>query len=180
MKILLSTVLATFLFVGCSDNNEKKTEEAAQSVKETTLKSVSKVEEVVKDTAEVTKEVAEATVEVSKEIATEVKDTTEVAVEKTQESVKEVAQEVEKATEIARDGKTIYKACSGCHGVSAETPALGKSQVIKGWEVAKIEKALTGYKDGSYGGTMKGVMKGQANKLSEADIKAVAEYISKL
>jgi cytochrome c553 len=71
-------------------------------------------------------------------------------------------------------------ACAGCHGANFEKAALGKSQIVKGWDAAKIETALKGYKDGSYGGAMKGVMKGQVARLSDADIKAIAEQISKL
>lgn len=81
---------------------------------------------------------------------------------------------------FASDGAGIYQSCAGCHGANAEKAALGKSQVIKGWDVAKVEKALKGYKDGSYGGPMKGVMKGQVARLSDADIKAVAEHIASL
>ena len=71
-------------------------------------------------------------------------------------------------------------ACAGCHGANGEKAALGKSQIIKGWDVAKTTAALKGYKDGSYGGAMKGVMKGQVARLSDADIQALAEHISKL
>ncbi len=39
----------------------------------------------------------------------------------------------------------------------------------------EIVKALKGYKDGSYGGAMKGVMKGQVAKLSDKDIEEIAE-----
>ncbi|WP_072680740.1 c-type cytochrome [Arcobacter sp. LA11] len=81
---------------------------------------------------------------------------------------------------FAADGAGIYKACAGCHGANAEKQALGKSQIIKGWDVAKTEMALKGYKDGSYGGPMKGVMKGQVARLSDADMKAVAEHIANL
>ena len=70
--------------------------------------------------------------------------------------------------------------CAGCHGASAEKSALGKSQIIKGWPVEKTTAALKGYKDGSYGGAMKGVMKGQVMRLSDADIKALASHISSL
>ena len=73
-----------------------------------------------------------------------------------------------------------FAACAGCHGQNGEKKALGKSAIIKGWDVAKTEAALKGYKDGSYGGAMKGVMKGQVARLSDADIKAIAEQISKL
>ncbi len=78
------------------------------------------------------------------------------------------------------DGAALYKKCAGCHGMKAEKKALNKSQVIQGWDAAKIEAALKGYKDGSYGGAMKGLMKGQVASYDDAKIKAVAEYISKL
>ncbi|WP_421716937.1 c-type cytochrome [Arcobacter arenosus] len=81
---------------------------------------------------------------------------------------------------FANDGAGLYQSCAACHGINAEKAALGKSQIIKGWDAAKIETALKGYKDGSYGGAMKGVMKGQVARLSDADIKALAEYISKM
>jgi cytochrome c553 len=81
---------------------------------------------------------------------------------------------------VAPDGKKLYMACAACHGAKAEKSALGKSKVIQGWSVVKIEDALKGYKDGSYGGAMKGIMKGQASKLSDDEMAAVAEYISKL
>jgi len=82
----------------------------------------------------------------------------------------QVAQKIEAVTSSLESGKTLYTKCAGCHGVNAEKPALGKSQIIKGWSVAKITEALNGYKDGSYGGAMKGVMKGQASSLSDSDI----------
>lgn len=72
-----------------------------------------------------------------------------------------------------------FATCAGCHGQHAEKKALGKSAVIKGWSVDKITAALKGYKDGSYGGQMKGVMKGQAARLSDTDIKELATIISK-
>merc|ERR1711879_548080 len=62
------------------------------------------------------------------------------------------------ATSIfAADGAALYNTCAACHGMNGEKAALGKSQVIKGWDAAKTEAALKGYKDGSYGGAMKGV-----------------------
>ncbi len=81
---------------------------------------------------------------------------------------------------MAADGAALFKKCAGCHGAKGEKKALNKSHVIQGWAVDKTEKALKGYKDGSYGGPMKGVMKGQVASLSDADIKTLAEYISKL
>jgi cytochrome c-type protein NapB len=70
-------------------------------------------------------------------------------------------------------------ACAGCHGADFGKAAMGKSKIVKDMSKADIEKALKGYKDGSYGGAMKGIMKGQVAKLSDEDIKAVAEKIGK-
>jgi len=78
----------------------------------------------------------------------------------------------------ANDGVSLYKKCAGCHGINAEKKALGKSQIIKGWEEAKIVTALKGYKDGTYGGVMKGVMKGQVASLNEDQINSLAKYIA--
>jgi len=66
-------------------------------------------------------------------------------------------------------------AFAGCHGANFEKEALGKSKIVKDMTAEEITKALKGYKDGSYGGAMKGVMKGQVAKLTEDDIKAIAE-----
>ncbi|MGB5917660.1 c-type cytochrome [Arcobacter sp.] len=81
---------------------------------------------------------------------------------------------------MANDGETIYKACASCHGANGEKAALEKSQIIKGWDKQKIVDALKGYKAGTYGGAMKGVMKGQVARLDDKKIEAVASYISTL
>jgi len=73
-----------------------------------------------------------------------------------------------------------FSTCAGCHGVNAEKKALGKSQIIQGWKSQKIVDALNGYKNGTYGGMMKGVMKGQVMSLSDADIQALAKHIEGL
>ena len=81
---------------------------------------------------------------------------------------------------MAADGAELFKKCISCHGAKAEKSALNKSQIIAGWDAAKIEAALKGYKAGTYGGPMKGLMKGQVGTYSDADIAAVAAYISTL
>jgi len=79
----------------------------------------------------------------------------------------------------AADGAAIYKAnCASCHGAAGEKKALNKSQVIKDFSQEQIVTALKGYKDGSYGGAMKALMKGQAAKLSDEEINAVAKAIA--
>jgi cytochrome c len=77
----------------------------------------------------------------------------------------------------ATDGAMLYKKCSACHGATAEKKALGKSAIIKGWEASKVVAALKGYKDGTYGSTMKGVMKAQVSSLDDTKIEALAKFI---
>ena len=84
------------------------------------------------------------------------------------------------ASLYSANGKALYGKCVGCHGVDGSKKALGRSMPIKGWSMAKTEKALTGYQDGSYGGAMKALMKGQVASLSKADIQALAKHISSL
>jgi len=80
-------------------------------------------------------------------------------------------------TAVSADGAKVFQKCTACHGTTGEKKALGKSAVIKGWEASKTVAALKGYKDGTYGGTMKGVMKGQVSSLNDEQIEAVAKFI---
>tara|TARA_B100001063_G_scaffold196134_1_gene188021 strand:+ start:186 stop:464 length:279 start_codon:yes stop_codon:yes gene_type:complete len=72
-----------------------------------------------------------------------------------------------------------YAKCVGCHGANGEKAAMGKSKIIKDMTKADFIAAMKGYKDGSYGGPMKGLMKGQVSSLSDADIEAIANQIAK-
>jgi cytochrome c-type protein NapB len=69
-------------------------------------------------------------------------------------------------------------ACAGCHGADFEKSALGKSKIVKDMSKAEIETALKGYKDGSYGGAMKAMMKGQVAALDDAAIAEIAASIA--
>lgn len=82
---------------------------------------------------------------------------------------------------MASDGAALYKKCIACHGAHAEKKALNKSEVIAGWDAAKIEESLHGYKAGTRNAHgMGALMKGQVASYSDADMKAVAEYITTL
>jgi cytochrome c553 len=73
----------------------------------------------------------------------------------------------------------LYKPCSGCHGLEGEKVANGLSKIIKDMTKEDFVAALKGYKDGSYGGKLKGLMKGQVMRLSEDDMQALADKIVK-
>jgi len=85
------------------------------------------------------------------------------------------------ATLMAADGAALYAKCAGCHGADGKTKALGKSAPIAGVDAATIVEDLKGYKAGTLNKHgMGGVMKGQAAALSDDDMKALADHISKL
>jgi len=84
------------------------------------------------------------------------------------------------ATSSAMASADLYKKCAGCHGVHGEKKAMGKSKVIHNMSADEIKTALHGYKDGTYGGAMKGLMKGQVRTLDEAQIDSLSTYISSL
>ena len=176
MKIVLSTLVA-LLLIGCSDNKStnQKSAEATAPAKTNVVKEAVVVEESVTPKEE---KVVIAQEKVSGEKTEEkvVEEVTPVPTKTVETPQEEKVQPVVAAV----DGAKLFTACSSCHGAKAEKKALGKSQVIAGWDSAKIVNALKGYKDGTYGGAMKGIMKGQATKLSDAEMKALGDYISKL
>jgi len=70
-------------------------------------------------------------------------------------------------------------ACVACHGANWEKAAMGKSKIVADMTHAEIAASLKGYKDGTYGGPMKGVMKGQVARYSDADLEAFSQTIGK-
>ena len=154
--IILAAVM--LLLIGCSDDS------SSSSVKQ----------EIVKEPVESVKAVeAEVVVQEIKEPAVEVPP---VAVE----IVDEKDQIVLAETTVTTSGADLFKACASCHGLNGEKKALNKSKVIQGWSKVQVSTALNGYKDGSYGGAMKGLMKAQVTKLSDEDVGILAKYISEL
>lgn len=74
-------------------------------------------------------------------------------------------------------GEQLYKKCISCHGIKAEKKALGKSVSISGWDKETLVQSMIGYQDGTYGGPMKSLMKGQIVNFSQEEIEIVSEYI---
>ncbi len=84
------------------------------------------------------------------------------------------------ASSSAMANADLFKKCAGCHGQHAQKHAMGKSKVINTFTSAEIVTALKGYKAGTYGGAMKGIMQGQASRLSDKDIESLSKYIPTL
>ncbi len=85
------------------------------------------------------------------------------------------------ALSAAPIGAEIFKQCAICHGDQAQKHSLDVSAIIAGMDAKKIVETLKGYQSGKldqYGfGNM---MQGQATKLSEEQMHAVATYVSSL
>lgn len=81
---------------------------------------------------------------------------------------------------MLEEGKKIYNRCAICHGVKGQREALGKSAKISDLSEEDINKALLGYRNGTYGGGLKAVMKGQVKDLNEVQLKSVAAYIASI
>lgn len=79
----------------------------------------------------------------------------------------------------AADGKQLYSRCAGCHGADGSKAAMNVAKPLKGMNAADFTKAMSGYRAKTYGGAKKGMMEGVAATLSDADIKALADYTTK-
>lgn len=75
-------------------------------------------------------------------------------------------------------GSTIEtKRCSACHGLNFEKQALGVSRIVKNMNREEILKALRGYKDGTYGNSMRGIMKFQLKMYSDKQLVQISKKI---
>jgi len=80
---------------------------------------------------------------------------------------------------MAIDIAPITKKCAGCHGLKGEKKALNKSKIMNQMTKEEFITATKGYKDGSYGGAMKAIMKPQVMALSDEQIEALADFYIK-
>lgn len=82
---------------------------------------------------------------------------------------------------FAVDGGELYqKRCAKCHRDGSESSRAGGDVVLKGQSAEEIEMKLTGYIDGTYGGSKKKTMERMLLKMSQDEIKALSTYIGDL
>lgn len=179
-NFLFSIAVAAVLVAGCSNESKEEAKEVANTtidkVAEVTNEAAKKATEVVKEVQKETAPIVNEVVESSKEV---VENVTKSATDMTKD-VKEKIHQATAPTTSSADGKALYTKCGACHGQNGEKKALNASAIIQGWSKDKTLKALKGYKDGSYGGNMKGVMLGQVKGLNDSELEALAGYISTL
>jgi len=194
-KFILGVALLGLFYTGCEQKDttiDSKDTQVEEKNTETTVDKVANsvithVESTAKKAEQLAKDVQKSTAPVVNDIAEKVKDVQKDISETTMEDAKlkiekiaaPIITKVQQAVNTP-NGEQLYKKCMGCHGQNAEKKALNKSAIIKNWDELKITNALKGYKDGTYGGPMKGVMKSQVATLSQAEIEVLAKYITTL
>lgn len=190
-KILLSSITVGLLLVGCGDKKEdttqKVTEVQEQGVQEEKTSLLDNAKQSITNT---TNAVVEKTGSIVEETTNSIVDKTEDIIKKTEILTQDIKDEIEanvetitlkgEEAENSVNGAKLFASCVSCHGQKAEKKALGQSQIIAGWEKQKTIDALHGYKNDTYGGAMKGIMKGQVTSKSDEDIEALATYIETL
>jgi cytochrome c len=188
---LISLVTAAFLFAGCgeekADTTSAAVEQSAPAAQEEAAPAVTEevaAEEVVEEAP------AEANVTATDAApATEANATTETSAETnaTEAPATEANATTEEAAAPAEEaaaeapGKALFTTCAACHGPDGKTLALGKGAVIAGQPKADLLEKMHAYKAGTRDITGNGMlMKGQMAALSDADMDALADYISSL
>ena len=69
--------------------------------------------------------------------------------------------------------------CVGCHGLNFEKTAMGMSKIVNEMTKEYIEGTLFNYKYNSVEGNMNPLMSWQTAKLTDDEIRAIAEEIGK-
>ena len=125
----------------------------------------------------------------TKDLVNKVKDSTTPLVEETKNGANKLVEVIkEKTNELLDDNTTqkidakeLYVKCAGCHGTDGKTKALNKSPIIAGADYNTTLTKLQGYQKGELDTSGMGrLMTTQVDGLKPQELKALAEYISKM
>lgn len=193
-KMIALSCIACAIFVGCEsksdssngtesssttqilEDTKKAVNDATKATKDAVNNAVETTKEVTNDAVEATKKAATDTTEAVKEVANDTKEAATNAVDSTVKKAKKITQ----TQKASIDAKTLFVPCITCHGTKAEKKALNVSKVITTLSKDEIVTALKGYKNKTYGGSLKTTMYQQVSKLSDAQMEALANYILSL
>jgi cytochrome c len=86
------------------------------------------------------------------------------------------------APALAADGAKLYmeKTCVACHGKDAKTPLAPNYPKLAGQSAAYAEAQMKDIKSGARNNGQTAAMKGVMHLVSDAEIKTLADYLSKL
>jgi len=83
---------------------------------------------------------------------------------------------------VAQDGKSLYseKGCASCHGADAKSPANASYPKLAGQNMEYLARQIKDIKSGARNNGLTVMMKPVVADLDEADIEAIATYLSTL
>jgi cytochrome c len=83
---------------------------------------------------------------------------------------------------LAADGAKLFqdKTCWSCHGKDGKKPIMPDYPKIAGQNVKYVERQMPDIKSGARANGNSAAMKGIMELVSDADIKDIADYVSKL
>ena len=86
------------------------------------------------------------------------------------------------APAIAADGAALYKdkTCNACHGPKGDKLLMPNYPKVSGQNAAYIEQQMKDIKSGARNNGQTAAMKGVMHLVNDDEIKALAEYLSKL
>ncbi len=82
----------------------------------------------------------------------------------------------------APDGAKLYseKTCNACHGPKGDKPLMPNYPKVAGQNAAYMEQQMKDIKSGARNNGQTAAMKGVMHLVNDEEIKAIAEYLSKL
>ncbi|WP_265943237.1 c-type cytochrome [Dechloromonas sp. A34] len=82
----------------------------------------------------------------------------------------------------APDGAKLFaeKTCNACHGAKADKPLMPNYPKLAGQNAAYAEQQMKDIKSGARNNGQTAAMKGVMHLVNDEEIKAIAEYLSKL
>ena len=82
----------------------------------------------------------------------------------------------------APDGAALYKdkTCNACHGPTGNKPLMPNYPKVAGQNAAYMEQQMKDIKSGARNNGQSAAMKGVMHLVNDEEIKAIADYLSKL
>lgn len=86
------------------------------------------------------------------------------------------------APALANDGAKLYteKTCNAYHGPEGKKPLMPNYPKLAGQNAAYAEQQMKDIKSGARNNAQTAAMKGVMHLVSDAEIKAIADYLSKV
>lgn len=180
LVLSLTVMMGGALLTACSDDSQQKAAEAVEDVKQSTSEAYEEAKKATQEVMDETQEAVSDSVDSVKETAEsageEASDMAESASNTTKDAINEAAEEVDEAVTTASvSGQDVYSTCVGCHGASGEG---GVGPKLSGQAKDGLIEKLKTYRSGKEIGPMSAMMIPNAQQLSDAEIEAVASYIT--